>query len=111
MKESKAYFEVTQHLYLTTKQLAFLFNVSERRARQIVMEHGLKPVDLGRGRGNGLRWRTNVVIEIADILHAEAQSQESRTLRQARPVHPVRGKSPKELWAEFNGKTPVSRGV
>ena len=96
--------ELQQSLYLTTKQLARLFNVSERKARQIVMEHDLKPVDLGRGRGNGLRWRSSAVINIADILHAEAQAQENHTLRQKRPVHPVRGKSAKELWAEFNGQ-------
>ena len=97
-------FKGESSLFLTTKQLAGLFNVSERRARQLVMEHGLKPVDLGRGRGNGLRWRTSAVINIADILHAEAQSQESRKLRQPRTVHSVLGKSAAELWAEFNGK-------
>ncbi|MBQ3058799.1 MAG: hypothetical protein IJD16_00580 [Desulfovibrio sp.] len=100
-----------EELYLGTallkrQDIARVLNVSESRARQLLAEHGVNPIDMGRGRGNGLRWRTSAVIEVADILHAEAQSQKKQALRQSRAFHPLRGKSAANLWAEFNGQSP-----
>jgi len=93
---------------LNRKDIARVLNMSESKARKILAEHGIKPIDLGPGRGNGLRWHTSAVIHIADILHAEAQAQKNRFLRHSRPKHPILGKTAAELWAEFNGNTPIA---
>ena len=66
-----------------------------------------KPIDLGKGRGHGLRWRTSAVISVADALHAEAQ-QRTATPHRQRVAHPLRGRSVEELCAEFSrGAAPV----
>ena len=91
---------------LKRQEIAHFLNVSESKARQLLAERGVHPIDLGRGRGNGLRWHTSAVIEVADILHAEAQSQKRLEQRKSRVFHPLRGKSATDLWAEFNGQSP-----
>jgi hypothetical protein len=98
---------IIQPLYLNRAELGPFLGMSERKAREILAAYGLKPVDLGRGRGNGLRWRTSAVITIADTLHAEAQAQRNHAKRKARAEHKVCGRSAAELYAEFNRDTPV----
>lgn len=88
-------------LFLRTRELKNILGISETRALELLREHGIKPVDLGRGRGNGLRWRTTSVIQLADTLHAEAQAISRQIGRKAMPG-PIRGKSAADLYAEFN---------
>ena len=98
---------MTEHLYLTRHEIGQVLTVSERKARTILEQHGVKPVDLGRGRGNGLRWRTSAVIQVADTLHAEAQQQKAKSARMLTKMRPIRGRSASELFAEFNREQPI----
>ena len=98
---------MTEHLYLTRHEIGPALTVSERKARTTLEQHGVKPVDLGRGRGNGLRWRTSAVIQVADTLHAEAQQQKAKSARMPAKMRPIRGRSASELFAEFNREQPI----
>lgn len=91
-------------LLLTRTQIGAALNMSEGNARKTLEAHGVMPINLGRGRGNGLRWLTSAVIKVADILHAEAQAKSGKTCRRIL-VHSVVGKSAAQLFAEFNGKS------
>lgn len=97
---------ITAPLLLTTAQVGDLLNTSEANAKQLLLAHGVQPIDLGRGRGRGLRWRTSAVIQFADMLHTEAQAMQPRT-RKAKAPFSVLGKSASELFAEFNGKNSI----
>lgn len=95
-----------QSLLLTRSEIASILNMSEGNAIKILAKHGVQPIDLGRGRGNGLRWHTSAVIEVADILHTKAQAKFNPKRKKFSP-YSVKGKSAKELLAEFNrGNTP-----
>ena len=98
---------MTERLYLTRHEIGPALTVSERKARIILEQHGVKPVDLGRGRGNGLRWRTSAVIQVADTLHAEAQQQKTKSARRPAKMRPISGRSASELFAEFNSEQPI----
>lgn len=93
-----------QPLLLTRTQIGLALNMSESNARKTLEAHGIMPINLGRGRGNGLRWHTSAVIRVADILHAEAQAKGSKKCRRT-SAHTVVGKSAAQLFAEFNGKS------
>lgn len=93
-----------QPLLLTRIQIGLALNMSESNARKTLEVHGIMPINLGRGRGNGLRWHTSAVIRVADILHAEAQAKGGKKCRRT-PAHTVVGKSAAQLFAEFNGKS------
>lgn len=93
--------------FLRRKELGPFLGMTQAQAIAILDAHGVKPVDLGKGRGHGLRWRTTAVIRVADALHTEAQAQKA-TPHRPHISHPLRGKSPEELCAEFNReKSPV----
>lgn len=88
-------------LFLRTRDLKKILGIPETRALELLRKHGIKPVDMGRGRGNGLRWRTTSVIQLADTLHAEAQAISRQTRLKSLPS-PIGGKSASDLYAEFN---------
>lgn len=44
---------------LKTREVAALWSVSEAFARKMLTSAGAKPIDLGAGRGRGLRWRAS----------------------------------------------------
>lgn len=92
-------------LYLTRKQIGKVLAMSEKQAREILNEHNVHPVDLGKGRGHGLRWRTSAVIHVADTLHAQAQEARRKTNKDTAPRKPhlIKGRNAKELYQEFNG--------
>lgn len=91
-------------LLLTRSQIAVALSMSEGNARKTLEAHGIRPINLGRGRGNGLRWLTSAVIKVADILHAEAQAKGAKKCRRI-PAHTLIGQSAAQLFAEFNGKS------
>lgn len=95
----------TTPLFLTTAQLGEWLNMGSDSAKKILIEHGILPVDLGRGRGKGLRWRTSAVIKFADTLHAEAQAKQHP--RRKAP-YSLKGKSVVDLLAEFKGNVPMT---
>ena len=98
---------MTEHLYLTRHEIGPALTVSERKARIILEQHGVKPVDLGRGRGNGLRWRTSAVIQVADTLHAEAQNRQAKNSSRLPRKRPLLGRSAAEVFAEISRGQPV----
>lgn len=59
--------------YLTKRDLAVLFQTKWDRAASILKERGVSPVDLGCGRGYGLRWLESAVLAAMKALHSEAQ--------------------------------------
>ena len=89
---------------LTTEQASKLMGMGITRSLNLLRSHGVQPVDLGRGRGNGLRWHRRAVMTVIDTLHAEAQAKAGvpRRRRQTKTSGCVIGKSAKELFAEFN---------
>ena len=97
-------------LLLTRQGIADALSMPEKLARAILAAHGVQPIDLGKGRGHGLRWRTSAVIAVADALHAEAQRQKGRPHR-PRKCSPLKGRSAADLYAEFQtlngGAAPV----
>lgn len=97
-------------LLIKRREIAALLNVNEKTAISILARHGVSPIDLGRGRGNGLRWRTSAVIAVADILHTEAQPKKIQQRKTKNPFS-VRGKSASELLAEFGGVAPAKAEV
>lgn len=95
---------------LTRSQISQILNVSESNAKRILAEHGVQPIDLGRGRGNGLRWHTEAVIKVADILHTEAQSRKPQRRKQSQ-LYSIKGKTAAQLLAEFNRGNPSDAEV
>lgn len=89
-------------LLLKRNEVASLLNIAPKKVARFLAAHGIQPIDLGPGRGNGLRWHSSAVIELADRLHTEAQAQAPKP-RKAFSPHSVIGKTAAELFAEFNG--------
>lgn len=89
--------------FFTLEQCANFLNTSKSTTRKILAKYNIMPIDFGVGRRNGLRWRSSAVIQLADTLHAEAQSKKVSSSRRPKIEHPVRGKSAAELYMEFNG--------
>lgn len=97
-------------LFLTTREVCQLLNLGKNCTLALLSHYGIKPIDFGRGRGNGLRWRTSAVIEVADILHTEAQAKKTqRHIKSS--LYTIRGKSAADLLAEFNGSAPLKAEV
>lgn len=94
-------------LYLTRKEIGPVLNMSESKARALLEKYNVKPVDMGRGRGNGLRWRTSAVIQVADTLHAEAQNRQAKSSGRLPRKRPILGRSAAEIFAEISRGQPV----
>lgn len=93
-----------QALYLKRNEVSALLGMPETKAMAILASHGILPVDLGRGRGNGLRWRTSAVIQVADTLHAETQRPLSCPKKKRAISRPLIGKSAEDLDREFRSE-------
>ena len=92
-------------MLLTKDQIAERLGTTAGVASRILSEHGVKPVDLGRGRGCGKRWYASAVDAVIFRMHEDAQDKKPAPRRvQVRP-HLVRGKSAKELYAELTAGT------
>ena len=94
-------------LYLTRKEIGPALNMSESKARALLEKYNVKPVDMGRGRGNGLRWRTSAVIQVADTLHAEAQNRQAKSSGRLPRKRPILGRTAAEIFAEISRGQPV----
>ena len=94
-----------ESLFLSRKEIGKALGMSERKARAVLAKYGVKPVDLGRGRGNGLRWRVAAVISVADTLHDKAQAKQAVRRGRSAPS-PIQGRTAADLYAEFNGGSP-----
>lgn len=94
-------------LYLTRKEIGPVLNMSESKARALLEKYNVKPVDMGRGRGNGLRWRTTAVIQVADTLHTEAQNRKAKRVSRLPGMRPILGRSAADIFAEISRRQPV----
>ena len=78
---------MTAPLFLDRTALGKFLGIPPDTAIRLLKRYGCVPIDLGRGRGLGLRWRTSRVMEIADALHAEAQKTPAKEYVEDRPLH------------------------
>lgn len=93
---------------LRREELPEMMNMSENVARELLESYGVRPIDLGPGRGRGLRWHRGAVRSVIDTLHAEAQvTATSKRKVHPKEVRPVLGKTPRELYAEINQRGAV----
>lgn len=96
-------------LLLKTNELAEIMNMSAPLARKILQKNGIEPIDLGPGRGKGLRWSTKQVTVLCTTLCTQAmESIKPCKKRKSKVPRPIFGRSPGELYAELNNnKSPV----
>lgn len=50
-------------ILITTKEAVQLTGIPLSKFSAVMIQRGIKPVDFGRGRGNGLRWPKDDVIK------------------------------------------------
>lgn len=73
---------------LRKSDIAAMMGTSPRVAVSILKARGCNPVDLGCGRGRGLRWLESAVSAILRDIHNEAQAA-SRSSKPRKPSAPV----------------------
>ena len=86
---------------LRTPEVADLMGMSKSVALSVLKQHHLSPIDLGPGRGRGLRWHRGAVKAVIDTLHAEAQPKQRARVAIPKEVRPVLGKNPRALFEEL----------
>lgn len=91
------------HDFLTSAELASLLRVpSAKTAERIALEHGVRPIDLGRGRGRGKRWRW---AEVEEALLAARERRPSPVI--GRPSRRgILGRTTAEILAEPDPTPP-----
>lgn len=92
--------------FFTRKQLAEYLGCGEGRAVSLAKKFGLRPIDFGSGRGGGLRWLKESVME---ALHTMAREDTPRKPgRKSARHHTIAGKSASDLFAEFeHSRMPI----
>ena len=68
---------------LRIEEVAEMLSTSKNRARAILAERKIHPVDLGAGRSGGLRWLRSLVVSALQAMSQEAQ-EKSNKRRQGR---------------------------
>lgn len=99
-------------LLLKRNEVAFLLNIAPKKVVRFLAAYGVEPIDLGPGRGNGLRWHQLAIINLVGMLHANAQAKSQQvqpTKKSSRLI--VKGKSASQLFAEFNGSSQTRAEV
>lgn len=99
-------------LFLTRQQIAEALGTGPGVAAALLSARGVHPIDLGRGRGRGLRWYAAAVKQVAYDLHTEAQAKKqgkSHTAKKTtvRGPGPILGRSTNEIYAELTGSPPM----
>jgi hypothetical protein len=84
-------------------QIAERFGTTPGVAAAILSEKGVLPIDLGRGRGKGLRWYSQAVEIVLRQMHDEAQAKVVRKPVRLPRCGLVQGRSANELYAELTG--------
>ncbi len=72
--------------FLRKAEIGAVFGTSPEVARSILMDHGVHPVDLGAGRGRGLRWLESAVQAVAAEMHRRAQPVSKTSKKPLRPA-------------------------
>ena len=92
-------------MLLNKDQIAERLGTTAGIAGRILSEHGVNPVDLGRGRGRGKRWYASAVDAVIFQMHESAQDKKPSPRRVRVGPHLVLGKSVNELYAELTAGT------
>ena len=91
-------------MLLNKAQIAERMSTTPGIAINILSEHGVRPVDLGRGRGRGKRWYASAVDAVIRQMHDDAQDKKISSRRVRVPLHPILGKSVNELFEELTAR-------
>lgn len=86
-------------LVYDSKTLPQAMGCSLRRAKSWLHEHGVEPIDLGKGRGGGLRWLRESVME---ALHTMATGNAPKKKKTRVRHYTVENKTADALLREFN---------
>jgi len=86
---------------LNLKDVAELLGTTPGAARGVLERLGVVPYDLGRGRGLGLRWHPQEIIEALERSRRPRQAPGSKPARKA--ADPFFGKTTAELIRELAG--------
>ena len=90
-------------MFLKKGQLQEYLGIPANKAISLLAEHGVHPIDLGKGPGNGLRWRTSAVKLAMDALHAESQPRPKTSPRHPKmPQHCLVGRTVNEVHADLS---------
>lgn len=89
---------------LKTKEMMAIMNMGKDLAVNLLRKHGVEPIDLGSGRGRGLRWHKKAVKAVCDTLYAEASAKRKKPSPAPQSFRPVFGRSVSELFEELNSK-------
>ena len=85
-----------------------MFATSDEYARELLEKHGVYPVDLGAGRGKGLRWLESECVSVLQEMYAASQpeppSKPRRKKQEFDDVDPIH-MSAKELTKRFSNTT------
>ena len=68
--------------FLRAADVAEMLGTTRGVAVSIMAEHGVRPVDFGRGRGRGLRWLESAVKAVMQAMHEAAQPKGRPASRQ-----------------------------
>lgn len=89
---------------LDIKAIAGLLSTTPGAARGVLERLGVVPIDLGRGRGLGLRWHLQEVLEALEKSRRPRQATRSPR-RQEENL--ILGRPTEELIAELAGQDPM----
>ena len=76
--------------FLRAADVAEMLGTTRGVAVSIMAEHGVRPVDFGRGRGRGLRWLESAVKAVMQAMHEAAQPKGRPAPRQKPGLPAVR---------------------
>ena len=62
-----------QERLINIEEVADLMSTSKSKAKDALIRYGLHGIDLGRGRGGGLRWLLSSVVAVMQTMAAEVK--------------------------------------
>jgi hypothetical protein len=90
-------------VFIKTDLLPSVTGMSVAQSLYYLSKDGLQPIDLGRGRGKGLRWHVASVRKVFDTLNDNAQQCQPKAHKPARVHRPVSGRTLDDLYKAVRG--------
>lgn len=90
-------------VFIKTSLLPSITGMSVTQSLHLLSQGGLQPVDLGKGRGKGLRWHVASVRKIFDTLNDNAQKSQPKAHKLSRTRRPVSGRTLDDLYMAVKG--------
>ncbi|MCR5813137.1 MAG: hypothetical protein K6G15_01405 [Desulfovibrio sp.] len=66
--------DMMQERLINIEEVADLMSTSKSKAIETLIKYGLHGIDMGRGRGGGLRWLLSSVVAVMQTMAAEAKA-------------------------------------